>query len=237
AGDRVTDRVNARNAAGEMSIDNDAAAVVAFDAHDLEPQAVGVGYATDRNQHHVGFDRLGGAAGDGLDLRLELLASRLDGRELRGELERHALALEDALDLLADFGVDAGQDAIEELDHQHLRAESPPHRAELKADDAGAHHEETRRHLVQTQRAGRGHDALFVDVDTVQFRNIGPGGDHDRLGIDGLRLALGGRDLDFARRENFSGSLKCIDLVLLEQERDALDVALDAFVLELHHAG
>ena len=46
--------------------------------------------------------------------------------------------VEDALELLGDVDVHAGQDAVEELDDGHLRAEAAPDRAELEADDAGA---------------------------------------------------------------------------------------------------
>src|ERR1700694_4666958 len=50
----------------------------------------------------------------------------------------------------------------------------PPYRAELEADDAGADHKQALRHLVEAQRAGRGHDALFVDVDAVEPGDVGP---------------------------------------------------------------
>ena len=76
--------------------------------------------------------------------------------------------IEDALQGACHLGVGAGQDAIEELDDQHLAAEPPPHRAELQPDDAGADHQQPLRHLGQRQRAGRGHDRLLVDVDARQ---------------------------------------------------------------------
>ena len=41
-----------------------------------------------------------------------------------------------------DLVVHAGKNAIEELDHLDLRAEPPPHAAELEADHAGADHEQ-----------------------------------------------------------------------------------------------
>ena len=62
-----------------------------------------------------------------------------------------------------DLAVHAGQDAVEELDHRHLRAEPPPDRAELEPDHAGADHQQLLRHLVERERAGRGDDALLVD--------------------------------------------------------------------------
>src|SRR5260221_13470331 len=49
-----------------------------------------------------------------------------------------ALLFEDALDLSADLAIHSRQDAVEELDHDHLGAETAPHRTELKPDHAGA---------------------------------------------------------------------------------------------------
>ena len=50
-------------------------------------------------------------------------------------------------------------------------------------------------------------------------------------------LPSAGLHLDLAGRRDPAGALKGIDLVLLEQEGDALDVAVNAFVLELQHGG
>ena len=47
--------------------------------------------------------------------------------------------------------------------------------------------------------------------------------------------AVGALHLDLAGRGDAAGAVKSIDLVLLEQELDALDVAVDALVLERHH--
>ena len=66
------------------------------------------------------------------------------------------------------LGVDAGQDAVEELDHQHLGAEPAPHRAELEADHAGADHQQALGHLGKRQRAGGGDDRALVDGDAGQ---------------------------------------------------------------------
>ena len=52
-----------------------------------------------------------------------------------------------------------------------------------------------------------------------------------------LVRAVGRRDLDLAGGEHAADPDMGIDLVLLEQERHALDVAVDAFVLEFLHGG
>ena len=137
----------------------------------------------------------------------------------------------------ADLVVHAGQDAIEELDHQDLGAEPPPDRAELETDHPGAHDEKFPGHLVEHERAGRGHDALLVDLDALEARNVRAGGDDDGFRFQRLGLAVGGFHLDLAGRHDAADALNAIDLVLLEEIGDALDVAVDAFVLELHHGG
>ena len=155
--------------------------------------------------------------------------------DLGREFECHALLGQDALELLADFGIHAGQDAVEEFDDDDLRAEAAPHRAELQPDHAGADHEKLRRHLRERERAGRRHDARLVDLDALQARDIRAGRDDDVLRLDGLRLAVRAGHLDLAGRDDLAAADERVDLVLLEQERNAVDVAGDALVLELHH--
>ena len=220
-----------------MRVDDDAAAVVLLHAGLVEAEPVGVGHAADRDQHDIGFDRFGRAALGRLDLGLQRRARRIDAGDLGAELEGDALLFQDALRLPADLVVEARQDAVEEFDHRHLRAEPPPHRAELEPDHAGADHQQPLRHLVERDRLIRGDDALAVDVDALELRHIGAGGDDDVLGLQRLRLAVGALDLDLARRGDAAGAVHRIDLVLLEQVIDALDVAVDALVLELHQRG
>ena len=88
--------------------------------------------------------------------------------DLGAELELEALLPEDALELLGDLAVHAGQDAVEILDHRHLGAEAAPHRAELQADHAGADDDEALRHALELERAGGGHHDLLVDLDARQ---------------------------------------------------------------------
>ena len=94
-----------------------------------------------------------------------------------------------------------GSDAVEHLDHGDLRAEPPPHRAELKPDIAAADHDHALRHLVQRERAGRGNDRLLVDGDAGDGRDLRAGGDHDGLGLDRLLLAVDEGDLDLPGAE------------------------------------
>ena len=179
----------------------------------------------------------GSAAFGRLDGRLQALARGVDRRDLGRQLERHALLLEQTLHLAAHLVVHAGQHAVEKFDDGHFRPETSPNRAEFKPDHAGADHQQMLRHLGKRERAGRRHDALLVDVDAFETRHIGAGGDDDGFRFQCLRRAVGGSDLDLAGRGDAAGAEKRIDLVLLEQEVDALDVAVDALVLERHHRG
>ena len=157
------------------------------------------------------------AARGRLDLYLERLARSVDAGDLGGELERDALLLQQPMELPRDLAVDARQDVIEKFDDRDLRAEPPPYRAQLKPDNAAADDQKLLRHFGQVERAGRGHDALLVDVDAVKTRHVRAGGDDDILGLERLRLAGGVFDLDLAGRDDAAGAVECFDLVLLEQ--------------------
>ena len=161
----------------------------------------------------------------------------VDRSDLCAELEDDVLFGEDALKLLRQFAVETRRDAIEHFNHGHIRAETPPDRAELKADIAGADDEQALGHFRQRQRAGGGNDARLVDVDAGNAGDLRAGGDDDLLGLDNVLFAVDEGDLDLAWAEDTSRAVEMIDLVLLEQEIDALDIALDGFVLETQHGG
>ena len=159
----------------------------------------------------------------------------VDARHLAGQLEAHALLHQDALQAACHIRVGAGQDAVEELHHQHLAAEPPPHRAQLQPDHARADHQQPLGHLGQRQRAGGGHDRLLVDVDAGQLGHVRAGGDDDALGLQPLLVAVVERHAHPAGAEDGGGAVHGVDLVLLEQVGDAVDVAFDALVLERQH--
>ena len=91
--------------------------------------------------------------------------------------------------------------------------------------------------LAKRQRAGRGDDGLLVDLDAGQARDVGAGGDDDGLGLERRLAAVGALDDDLAGRGDARLAVKPVDLVLLEQEGDAVDVGGDGVVLVLHHRG
>src|SRR5262249_45960095 len=237
AGDRVADGVDARHVGGEARVDHDAALVVRLHPGGFEAEPLGKRHAPDRYQHDIGFDGFCRAAGGRLDCYFKLLSRRLDAGHLGRKLEDDTLLLKHALHLPADFAIHSQQDAVEDLDHDHLGAETAPHRAELEPDHASADDEQPLRHLLENQSAGRGHDAPLVDIDAGQACHVRAGGDDDRLAFDGLAPAVSGLHLDLAGCNDAAGAVKGVDLVLLEQEGDALDIAVNALVLEFHHGG
>ena len=87
----------------------------------------------------------------GSTVRVTPDAGRLRLGDLRAQLELQSLPGERTLELPGDLVIDPGRDAIEELDHRHLRAQPPPDRAQLEADDARADHDEVLGHLGQAR--------------------------------------------------------------------------------------
>ena len=94
-------------------------------------------------------------------------------------------------------------------------------------------------HLVERQRAGGGRPRSSRRSSTPGSGvDVRAGGDDDVLGLERLLGAVLGRHLDLARRRRcVAGADEGVDLVLLEQEADAVDVGVDRVVLVLHHRG
>ncbi len=153
--DDIADGIDAGHAGGVMRVHADATAIVGCNAKLGEAKPLGVRNAADRDQHHVAVEQFLHAATSLLDLHLATGGPGLDAQHLGAELEGDTLLFEDALKGLGDLCVHPRRDAIEHLDNRHLGAESPPHRAKLKPDIAGADHHHALRHLGQGQRAGR----------------------------------------------------------------------------------
>ena len=237
-GDHVADGIDAGHAGLEVRVDHDALPVVELDARGFKSETFGVGHAPDRYQHHVRIDRRDRAVA-GRRLDRDLVACPVPGNacHLAGELEAHALLHEKALDGAGHIGIHAGQDAVEKLDHQHFRSQPAPHGAQLQPDYAGADHQHALGHLGQCQGSGRRHDGLFVDLDAGQLRDIRSGGDDDALGVQLLPFAVFEHHPDLAGRHDGRRTMDGIDLVLLEQESDAVDVAFHALILEGQHLG
>ena len=117
-------------------------------------------------------------------------------------------------------------------------AEPAPHRAELEPDDAGADDQEPAGNFFERQRAGRRDDAFLVDVDAACSRATS---DPVAMTIAFVSSVVVLPSSAFTSTlpggDDPSAAAMAVDLVLLQQEVDTLDVAVDALVLELEHGG
>ena len=129
---------------------------------------------------------------------------------------------------LADLVVHPGHDTVQKLDDRHFRAEPPPDRAELEADDAGADDQELLRHLRRgparpsmTRCAFRRYRCRAAGPHRSRWRSRSP------LVSERLASSVDGLHRNLAGRGDAADAVISVDLVLLEQELDALDVAVN----------
>ena len=149
-----------------MAIDEHALLGIERDTGLGKPKPLGERHAADRDEHDIGFNGFGGTACSRLDVCNDAPASRLDRGDLARQPNCDALLFENALKRARDFVVYSGQNAVQVFDDEHVRAEALPDGPEFESDDAGADDEKPARHSRQVERAGRRHDALFIDLDT-----------------------------------------------------------------------
>ncbi len=179
------------------------------------------------------------AAGDGLEGDGGAALRLVDGGDFRGQQELEALLFENALKLLGDFKVHSRQDPVEILDDGHLRAQTLPHRSKLQPDHAGADHDEPGGNLLQRDAARGCDDRLLVEIDlhARRRRRFGARGDDDVARLQRCDGAVIGDHVHLAGALDHAAAVERLDLVLLEQEADAVHVRRDGVVLVFHHRG
>jgi hypothetical protein len=91
--------------------------------------------------------------------------------------------------------------------------------------------------LLERNGTGAGNDPLLVDGQTGEGRGLGTGGDENVLGADRRLATLGKVDGNGVLVLEGAGALDVLDVVLLEEELDALGQARDGCLLGLHHGG
>src|SRR6185437_8712506 len=187
---RVADGPDSRHVGLEMRVRRHATACVEFHPGVCDTELVGIGTAADADEHDVRFDSLRHAASGRFDRHAQHVAFLLDTHDLGRELEFQALLLQDALELLADLAVEAGRDAVEEFNHQHLGAQPAPYRSQFETDITTADHQQTLRHFLQFERAGGRNDTVFIDGDARQRHHVGTGGDDDVLRLQRADLTV-----------------------------------------------
>ena len=142
---------------------------------------------------------------------------------------------QDALELTADLAVHAGQDAVEEFDDGDLRAQPPPDRAELEPDDAGADRRAACSGTLSSASAPVDDTMRFSSISMPLSRATSEPVAMTMFLVSSVCVLPSAAFTSTLPGAAMRPAVKRIDLVLLEQEGDALDVAVDALVLELHH--
>jgi len=89
--------------------------------------------------------------------------------------------------------------------------------------------------FFERQRARGGDDDLLVDRHARKLGDVRARGDDNVLRLERLHGAVLGRHLHLAGRGDAARAVEGVDLVLLQQELDALGVAIDALLLEGVH--
>ena len=236
AADDVADGEDAGDVGLEVVVDLDEAALGQLDAHRLEAEPVDVWPPADGDEDDVGLQCFGLTAVARLDGEGDAGIREPRPGDLGAQAELQPLLLQDALHLLRHLAVHPRQHLVEELDDGDLGTEPPPHRAELDADVAAADDDHRLRHALQVERAGRADDAFLIHLDARKCHHLGAGGDDDVLALQHPRLAAVLRgDLDGVGAGKARRAQHVLDLVLLEQEGDALGQVVNHLVLARKH--
>ena len=152
--------------------------------------------------------------------------AHVGAHHLRAHVDLESLLAEDLVRLTDHVVVVAHEDRGGELHHRDLRAEPPPHRAELQPDHAAADHHEVAGHLADRQRAHVGVHAAFVEREERELhRHRARGEDHVRA-LHVAHRAVLGPHLDHVARLERALAAGPGDLVLPEQELHTLGVLL-----------
>jgi hypothetical protein len=133
------------------------------------------------------------------------------------ELGRHGLVLD-------------RHEAGQQFDNRHVTAEGSEDRSELDAYRAGAEDHDRLRHLLERDRLVARDDASSIDLHAGYGPWLRARGDHDLL-LRAKRLRLLAGHLDVAVAEEARRPLDPVDLVLAEEELDALGEGGDHLVL------
>src|SRR5690606_34982924 len=215
----VTDRIHALRSRLEAVIHLDEAAIRLHTGL-LQPDVVDDGRTPHGDEHAIDLDRLVLA---GLVLERELHALLADIRLLdaRRRVDRHAALLVAALDDLCAVLVLQREHLVQRLDDRHLRAERGEHVSELHPDRAGTDDRDALRRLGREYGLITAPHAIAINLQHGERARPRAGREHDVLRAVRRLLAVL-LDLDLAVAGKAAPALDRRDLVLLEQERDAL---------------
>ena len=232
----VADRVDARHIGREMVVDDDLAALHR-DAERLEAEPLRVGTPADRDQHDVGLERRAAPPAAGSIVALAPFAVFATAATLcdRWNLKpcfssRRWNCLPTSPSMPGRMRSRNSTTVTSAPSRRHTEPSSSPITPAPTTISASGG-------LASASAPVEETICLLVDLDARQLRDVGAGGDDDRLGLVRRFGAVGAFDDDAARRGDPPLAMKPVDLVLLEQEGDAVDVGGDGVVLVLHHRG
>ena len=149
-------------------------------------------------------------------------------------MNRDALLAERLLELRRHGFVFDRHETRQQFDNRHLAAEAAEDRRELHADGAAAQDHDRFGHFLQVDGFVAGDDARAIDRDPRNAPRRRSGRDDDFLARE-QRLGVAFEHVDAALSRQARRALDPVDLVLLEQELDALGQAADDPVLPLLH--
>ncbi len=194
-------------------------------------------HTPDRNDQPV-EGRLLRGTGRVVVLDDDLLPRQVDTGDRDSGMDRETLLRERPLRFLRDRLVRRGQQRGQRLEHGRLRAQPAPHAAHLEPDHARADHPQSLRDLRHRERAGVVQHPHVVERDAGQrARRRSRGDDHVRCHELGGLFAV---DLDgppgiCAAAGERAAAMEERDLVLAEQEQDAVVVLADDLLLARLH--
>ena len=143
------------------------------------------------------------------------------------------LLLEEAGELFGDLLILDRQQLRQHFDDGGLGAETREDRSELASHRAGADDEHRLRHFLQQKNVIGVDDALAVGLDVRQVARHRAHGQNDVLRRQAPGLLSFGDDFDDAAIGDASEAGEAFDLVLLEQELDALGILVDDRLLAI----
>ena len=189
------------------------------DAQALQPQILRVGQHADGHEHLVEAGSLRHAVL--VDGQSNPAGIGLSAGDARAGLHLDAVAVEGALQLLADLLVFVGNDARQELDDGYVGSIHAVDIGELDADCAASDDGNGAGDVLSDDALAAGDDLLTIHRERRDAARSSAGGDDDVAGGDTGRLPVGSGHVDGAGGNDASVSLDVIDAVLAEQERDA----------------
>src|SRR5262245_40900286 len=231
-GDHVADRRNARDVRTVLRVHADVAAIE-METGLFDAETVGHRAASGRDEQVFAAQLLRLAVG-ALGFEIDPVRSRLRAGDLRGGEDLDALLLERPLELRGDGFVLDRYEAREQLDDRDVAAEAAEDGRELDAHRAAPHDDDRLGDRLHVHRFVAGDDALAIELNAGHAARLRARGDDDFL-LRAQRLLGAVGDLHAALAGQPARALDPVDLVLLEQELDAVGQPLDDLVLSRLH--